>query len=179
MKKIIILLLIGLTFTLGCERDDICPEDKPTTPRLIIDFKSVLNPESSENVFSFRVEDADGSENFLSNYNNVTASQVLLPLKTTEDSTRFTLYEDYDQIDDNGTPDDDTDDIVLTNGDVITINYARENVYVSRACGYKTIFKNVIITIENDSNNWLQVIDPINDNTTVEDETETHINIRH
>ncbi len=179
MKKTITLSILLLALLVSCERDDICPEDKPTTPRLVIDFKSVVNPESSENVFSFRAEDADDSDRVLSNYDDITTSQVILPLKTTADSTQFALYEDYGEIDDNGTPDDDTDDIELANKDIITITYAREEVYVSRACGYKTIFKNVVITIENDSDNWLQIVDPINDNTTIEDETATHFNIRH
>lgn len=179
MKKTFTISILLLTLLLSCERDDICPEDKPTTPRLVIDFKSVINPESSENVFSFRAEDANNPENVLSSYDDVTASQVILPLKTTEDSTQFALYENYGEIDDNDTPDDDTDDIQLANKDIITITYARENVYVSRACGYKTIFKNVVITIENDIDNWLQIVDPINDNTTIEDETATHFNIRH
>lgn len=179
MKKIIIPLLIGITFVLGCERDDLCPEDTPTTPRLVIDFKDVANADNSKNVFNFRVEDANDSESVLSDYNNVTTNQVILPLKTTEDSTKFALYKDFGEVDDNGTPNDETDDIQLVNRDVITIAYAREDVYVSRACGYKTIFKNVTITIENDSDNWLQIIDAINDITIIENETETHFNIRH
>lgn len=179
MKKIIALILICFTIVLSCERDDLCPDDTPTTPRLIIDFKDVANPESSKNVFNFRAEDANDSESFLSSFNNVTADQVILPLKTTEDSTQFALYKDFGEVDDNGTPDDETDDIELANRDVITIAYARKDIYVSRACGYKTIFKNVSVTIENDSDNWLQIIDPINDITIIEDETETHFNIRH
>ena len=37
MKKIALLLIVTL-FGLGCEKDDICPEDSITTPRLIIEF---------------------------------------------------------------------------------------------------------------------------------------------
>ena len=178
MKKITSLLLLFLTLS-SCERDDICEEDKPTTPRLIIDFKDLVNPESPKNVFSFRVEDADDSSHYLEDYNDVKTSKAILPLKTTENSTQFALYEDFNEIDDNGTPDDDTDDIDLSNKDIITITYAREDIYVSRACGYKTIFKNVIITVEDDGNNWIQLIQSINDNQSIEDETTTHFNILH
>ena len=50
---------------------------------------------------------------------------------------------------------------------------------MSRACGYKTIFKNVTLTIEPDSDNWIKSRQPLNDNQSVEDEKETHFNIFH
>ena len=178
MKKITALLLLFLTLS-SCERDDICDEGKLTTPRLVIDFKDLINPESPKNVFGFRAEDADDTTHYLDDYNDITTNTVILPLKTNEDTTQFALYKDYNEVDDNGTPDDETDDIDLTNRDVITITYAREEIYVSRACGYKTIFKNVLITLEDDGDNWIQLIQSVNDNQSIEDETTTHFNILH
>lgn len=184
MKKIVSLLLLCLTLVMSCERDDICPEDLPTTPRLIIDFMDALNPESSKNVFGLRVEDADDDTRVLERFDDTTLSQLILPLKTTELSpgqflTQYRIYESYNDFDDNGTPNDTTDDIALENPDVISISYTRTDIYVSRACGYKSIFENVQINIEADSNNWIQSAVSINENQIVADETATHFNLFH
>lgn len=175
MKRTLILLFL-LTIAFSCERDDICPESTPTTPRLVMDFVDLLNTDISKSVNDFRVADADDDTRFLAE--TVDASNVILPLKTTADMTQFILYKDY-EIDDNGTPDDDTDDIQLGNPDVITIEYVREEIYVSRACGYKTIFKNVQVSVETDVENWIQFIQPLNDNQSIEDEATTHFNLLH
>lgn len=169
MKKIIAILLFTITFTLGCERDDLCPADTQTTPRLIIDFLDVSDLESSKNVATLVVKGV-GNDSILEGYSAVTSSQAILPLKTTEDSTQFSLYKDG-VIDDDG--------IITGDEDIITITYTREQVYVSRACGYKTIFKGLNITLESVSDNWIQIIQPLNDNQSVEDETATHFKIFH
>ena len=41
------------------------------------------------------------------------------------------------------------------NIDIITVNYIPKFVYVSRACGYKSIFTNNSIIINSDSDNWI------------------------
>ncbi|TYC14895.1 hypothetical protein ES677_05810 [Bizionia gelidisalsuginis] len=179
MKKIIALLLLALTITLSCERDDICSGETPTTPRLIIDFLdlSTITLENPKNVTKFRAETVDDMR-VLDDYNIKTIDQVILPLKTNDTVTKFRFYKDY-AISDNDTPDDTSDDFITGNPDIITIEYATENVYVSRACGYKSIFKNITITVEDDGDNWVQVIQPVNDNQTIENEDNPHFNIFH
>ena len=170
------MLLIVVLF-IGCERDDICPESTPTTPRLIIDFLDGANPDNKKNVFDIVVAGV-GNEFILEDYNFVSASTIMLPLKTDENTTQFVVYKEA-EVNDNGTPDDSSDDFVDGNSDVITINYSREQVFVSRACGYKTIFKNVTLTIEPDNDNWMLSRQPLTDNQSVEDETATHFTITH
>ena len=114
----------------------------------------------------------------LPGYNIAAATQIVLPLRTDSNTTQYVLIKDT-SINNNGTPDDLSDDFYDGNPDIITISYSREDVYVSRACGYKTIFKNVTLTIEPDSDNWIKSRQPLNDNQSVEDETETHFNIFH
>lgn len=178
MKKTVLILLSFLLLT--CERDDICAETTLTTPRLVMDFVDLLNIDNAKSVTDFRVEDIDDSTIVLNGLNGTTdATGVILPLKTTEDMTQFVFYLDY-EIDDNDTPDDTSDDIQLGNADIITIEYAREEVYVSRACGYKTIFRNVEVFVEPDTDgNWIQLIQPLNDNQSIEDETTTHFSLLH
>lgn len=183
MKKIsfllILLILLGIGITTSCEPDDICPESTPTTPSLIIDLYDQVNSENKKAVTKLLIVGV-GNDDFLPDYGIVTATQIILPLKTDANSTQYKLYKDY-SVNDNGTPDDDSDDFInpTTNLDTITINYSREEVYVSRACGYKTIFKNVTFNVNDDGDKWIKSWEFLNENQSVEDETATHINIFH
>jgi len=176
MKKIIALLLLCLTIT-NCEKDDICSNETSTTARLYMQFYNNINPDSRKNVFNFRVQGV-GNDEVLEDYNVQTASEVYLPLKTTENSTQFKLHNNY-AIDDNGTPDDETDDFITGNEDIITISYATKLEYVSRACGYKTVFENVTVTIEDDGDKWIDFIQTTTDNEPISNETEAHFNLFH
>ena len=176
-KYIKLSIAILFLVMLSCEKDDICSEGTSTTARLFIEFYDISNQESLKNIFNFRVQGV-GNENVLSGYNIVTSSQVLLPLKTDEGITQYKLHNDYG-IDNNGTPDDTSDDIITGNEDIITVTYNTEEVYVSRACGFKTVFTNITIAVENDGDNWIQLIQPLNDNQSVIDETTAHFKIFH
>lgn len=180
MRKISIFLIlisiIGIGATISCEPDDICSASTSTTPNLIIDVYDVENPDNKKAVTKLVIAGVD-NEYILTN-GIVTLSQLELPLKTDANTTEYVLIKDA-VVNNNGTPDDTTDDFYEGNIDNIIINYTREEVYVSRACGYKTIFKNVTLTIVTDSNNWIKSRQPLNDNQSVEDDTETHFNIYH
>ncbi|WMI65294.1 DUF6452 family protein [Aestuariibaculum sp. YM273] len=178
ISLVVIALLIGIN--ISCERDDICPDGTPTTPNLIIDFYDVNNQESKKNVFNLVLYGIDDEGNPVLPAIAVGSSTntLSLPLKTYTNSTQFVLHKDY-AVNNNGTPDNTSDDFIEGNSDLITINYSREEVYVSRACGYKTIFKNVTLNIEDDTDNWIQARQPLTDNQSVEDETTTHFNLYH
>ena len=176
-KGLAILFGIITILSMGCEPDDICPESTPTTPSLIITFYDISLQKNKKNVFKFRAQGVDNN-NPLTNYNVVTTDSIVLPLKTIGTSTQYKLYKDY-TYSDNGTPDNPNDDIIGGNQDIITINYSTENVYVSRACGYKTIFKNVTLTIEPDGNNWILSKESLTNNQSVENETAAHFKLFH
>ena len=176
-KFLAILFGIITIFSMGCEPDDICPESTSTTPNLIIRFYDFSNTESKKNVFGLRIQGVDNDKP-LTNYNMVNTDSIVLPLKTTGNSTSYALHNEY-SYDNNGTPDDPNDDIIGGNEDIITINYNTEHVYVSRACGYKTIFKDVTLTVNDDGDNWIQSKESINDNQSVEDETAAHFKLYH
>lgn len=173
-----------ISLTISCERDDICAEATPTTPRLIIDLFDLSSQEDSKNVFDLVVIGV-GNDEVLDGFFVINTDNIILPLKTEDSgtgevasSTQYILHKEY-TFDDNDTPDDTSDDIIGGNPDIITINYSTELVFVSRACGYKTIFQNVTITIEDDGDNWILSRQSINDNQSVEDETTTHFNFFH
>jgi hypothetical protein len=166
----ILALFFGIItiFSMGCEPDDICPESTPTTPNLIIRFYDILNQDSKKNVFNLKVQGL-GNDNPLTDYNVVTTDSIVLPLKTNAATTQYSLHKEYSNV----------DGVIDGNEDIITINYSTEQVYVSRACGYKTIFKNVTLTINNDGDNWIQSKESINDNQSVEDEKAAHFKLFH
>lgn len=171
MKKINLLaLLLFITANFSCERDDICPESTPTTPRLIIDIFDIDNQESKKNVFGLLVAGVDREE-ILPGYGIVSTDNLVLPLRTGETSTQYVLIKNA-ELDNDGL-------LIAGNEDIITINYSTELVFVSRACGYKTLFTNVTLTIEQDGDNWILSKQSINDNQSVEDETAAHFNIFH
>ena len=171
MKKISLLVLVIIVFLyLSCERDDICPESTPTSPSLIIDVFDFESQDDSKNVFGLLIAGADRTD-ILPGYAIVSTDNLVLPLKTSENSTQYSLIKEA-VLDTDG---------VLTSGneDVITINYSRKEVFVSRACGYKTIYENVTLTVVQDGDNWILSSTPLNPNQSVEDETTAHFNIFH
>ncbi len=156
---VLILLASALTF---CEKDDICDANTATTPRLIIKFFDVNNPSFAKNVTNLAII-GDGMEAPISTFNGNT---VELPLRTDADLTgyRFIL---------NST------DLNTDNEDRLTFNYARNDVFVSRACGYKTLFvlddaAPFVFDAATDGT-WMQNITV--EQPSIETEDETHLNI--
>ncbi|MDD7887012.1 DUF6452 family protein [Flavivirga sp. 57AJ16] len=181
MRKISFVLIAIITICyFSCERDDICPDSTPTTPRLIIDLLDVNNADNKKRVFDLVAAGVGVADDaILADYSFVDTDHLVLPLRTDENSTQYRLIKEA-SINDNGTPDDASDDFIDGNYDLITINYSREEVYVSRACGYKTIFKNVTLNLDaSDTDPWIISRQPITDNPSVENETTAHFTMSH
>ncbi|WP_282043489.1 DUF6452 family protein [Winogradskyella flava] len=191
MKKLnIFILLIAIVF-IGCERDDICAESTPTTPRLRIEFYDATSQEDLKSVPRLTVYgeglilDEDGMEIepiVVSNKTiifNSNQNTVDLPLRIDDDIeeertiTRFILEKDTNLRLDTENPE-------TSNVDIIEISYIPKFKYVSRACGYKSIFTDVEVTLDtnNDSDTWISnnIAVDIRD---VENENEIHVRIFH
>ena len=163
MKKIVLLLLLTITFS-SCEKDDICAEE--TTPRLVLEFYDISNPSNLKNVLNLKIKGIGATED-LGTFNGV--SKIVLPLDITQDSTKYSLILNSTSL-------------TLNNEDSLQFNYTRQNVFVSRACGYKTIFElnptptGVINTdAATPDGFWIQDINIVT--TNIETENETHIKI--
>ncbi len=182
MKKyfLILLAVIGLS---GCEKDDICDSSTPTTPRLVIEFYDFNNPAVLKPVTDLKVmgtgaaepivfNDAleeDNEERYLAN-----ANKIMLPLKINDDTAEYTLTLN-------------SGNDVLDVADVIKLNYTRTSEYVSRACGFKTLFRlnpdvndNTSPLIINgnpaaNAGNWIRNVEIVKSN--LETENETHVKI--
>jgi len=155
-------LLLAVSFW-NCEKDDICAEGTPVTPRLIIEFYDAANPTVLKSVTNLGVIEPTFTEGIP--FNGV--SKIQVPLRTTANITTLNFIQ-------NGSDTDTAND----NIDAITFNYERINEYVSRACGYKTLFYlNDINPIEltADGNNWIQNIEVMQPN--IETENEVHVKI--
>jgi hypothetical protein len=125
MKKIVILVFLVAAVFSGCEKDDICSESTPTTPRLIIDFYDLTNPTLTKNVTNLGI--LGEGLNTVILFNGV--SKIQIPLDITKDISKYQFILNYE----NSNP-------AFINTDQLQFDYTRNNVYISRACGYKTLF---------------------------------------
>jgi hypothetical protein len=170
MKKIIALLLLCIAVT-NCEKDDICSSDTGTTPMLILRFYDITDQEQTKQVPNLLVYGLDDAgERVLFDHIGMVAANtdsIAIPLRTDVNTTRFVLHRDFEN-----------DDFNTGNLDVITANYNGEEIYVSRACGYKTIFNDLALDLEPDGDNWVINSEILNDRK-VENETKAHVKIFH
>lgn len=168
---VLLLTLIALSF-LTCERDDICAATTGTTPNLIIRFYDINNPENTKSVPQLSVFGEGNEEEAI--LGAVNTDSINLPLNfDTEGNlaiTRFILKKDSNL-------DTDDDDVTVSNTDIIEVSYTPEFIYVSRACGYKSVFNGAQISFDNDDDNWIINTEVLIE--TIENENAAHIIIYH
>jgi hypothetical protein len=162
MKKYIIttlVLLFAVSFW-NCEKDDICADETPTTPSVVLEFFDSASGDKIKTVSLKYRETTTGISD-----TKVGVSTLKIPLRTDADTVTFELIL-------NGNTPAITDDTT----DVITLNYTRTETYVSRACGYKTTF---VLNQNNgytNTNNWIFATGILNNNISNE---KPHIRIFH
>ena len=155
IKKIAIIFV--LIVSLNCERDDICID--PTTPKLLVVFYDNTNQTERKAVSNLKIE-VESTDGFVE-ITHASNDSIAIPLRVDIDLTKIKLIK----------KETDQDEII----DEFTLNYVREEVFVSRSCGYKTIYPQT--TQENLTQNWIASLTINNQNVT--DETAKHISIFH
>lgn len=173
MKKTLVLIITFIGILLSCEKDDICSDSNANTPHLIIRFYDISNPSSLKAVNNLKVTGLGSTEEIGT---TTTKDSIVLPLRILENNTLFSLTKDY-TFNNNGTPDDPSDDIEDGSTSNITISYENEQVFISRACGYKNIYNNINIGFTASSENWISNTEIIQ--TSIENENNAHIYIYH
>ena len=157
MKKYYLLLSFIALLVSSCEKDDFCIE--PITPNMVIRFYNATNITQTKPVVNLSVN----PEGFDELYSNANLDSILIPLDVTSNQIIYNLSSE-------------------SNIDVITINYDVEEVFVSRSCGFKTIFNNVSVTSDV-SNDWIIGLTETLENTitipTIDNETAAHVKIFH
>lgn len=174
-KKVAFLLILILSFY-SCEKDDICDANTPTTPRLVIDFYNISSPTVLKNVTNLKVIGAGMTEGIV--FSTATddskyltnGSTISIPLKTDTDVTTYQFILNYG----NANP-------ALTDTDEVSFKYSRNDIFVSRACGFKTLFTLDPINsftqtaVPVSKTKWMQVISIEKSN--IDNENETHIKV--
>lgn len=171
MKKIILLLFVlALSFS-SCEKDDICDANTPTTPRIVIGFYDFLNPSVAKSVTNLKVVGEGMPSGVLFNGSETTsANTISIPLKTNENTTTYSFTLNFG----NSNP-------ALVDEDIIKFDYSKQELFVSRACGYKSIFTfdpTAPYTHTDPvaaSQKWIKFISV--EKNIIENENETHIKI--
>ena len=152
MKKYLILFIVFLTTLISCEKDDVCVEEN--THSLIIRFYDNDDHEQLKQLTKTYIW-AIGKDS-LSHYSNESLDSIVVPLNLAENVTKYVIENN-------------------TIKDTIEFKYSRNDIFISRSCGYKTIFEN--LAIGNNTILWIKDTEILN--ATIENETITHINIYH
>jgi len=159
----IFFLLITACLLSGCEKDDICADGTPTTPRLIIEFYSSENSTVRKLVANLKIQ-GEGATTALE-FDQV--DTIELPLKTNENFTNYSFNINS------------TASTTANNTDLIRFNYTVNDIFVSRACGFKSFFNlnlaNGVVKTnpEDDTDFWIENIEIVKSN--VETEEDVHI----
>ncbi|WP_299101634.1 DUF6452 family protein [uncultured Winogradskyella sp.] len=200
MKKIKYFVLCIAISLINCERDDICAASTTTTPRLVIEFYDNLDTTETKDVPRLTVYgeglvvDENGevtqptasSDSIVVDFEDddlyvfdTNTSIVALPLRISDElgnnfvTSRYILEKDTSfRLDE--------DVNTESNIDILEITYQIDFSYVSRACGYKTIFTQLNVARILDDNPWIAniIIEDSIENS-VENENTTHVRIYH
>tara|TARA_B110000908_G_C10154486_1_gene402970 strand:+ start:398 stop:865 length:468 start_codon:yes stop_codon:yes gene_type:complete len=155
VKTITLLLLFFLIVLSACEKDDFCIQN-PVTSKLIIRFYDDTNRETKKRVQDLSIF-SDINSDTIPRYKIVNTDSIAIPLNS---NALETVYN-------------------FSKGNIInkfTIKYDIEEVYISRSCGYKVVFKNV--EFSSASGSWITAFTP----TTIinlDDQSKAHVQIFH
>lgn len=144
----------------NCEKDDICVEGTPGTPRLVIDFYDFENPETVKAPSNLTISAVATNTSIIAG-----GGPYTLPLRNDQEFTQFTFTLNLGQENENH--------------DLVQINYRREDLYINRACGYKAqyLLGTDAVVNSQDTDNWIKGYSIIE--TTVQDETVVHLALLH
>lgn len=149
-KALFIILIISLY---SCEVDDICVEEV-VTPKLIIKFYDALDKDIEKEVDTLSVW-AIGKDKL---YEKVKTDSIAIPLNISADSVDYFFV---------------SSSIV----DTLQIHYIRNEVFVSRSCGFKMNF-----TLGNEtqlSHQWTNDFETVQTPQFIENEQAVHLKVYH
>ena len=149
MKKICLIIVL-FSLISACEKDDFCTQN-PVTPKLVLRFYDVTTRTQPKAVESLYVW-ASGKDSIIVNQS---LDSISIPLNSI---TTQTVYN-------------------FSKGSVVnqfTITYTTSQIYVSRSCGFKVNFNDVVF---NSNNTWIKNINATT--TTVDKQNAAHVQIFH
>jgi hypothetical protein len=145
----------------ACEKDDICIEGTPGTPRMVVRFLDQENPSTFKALSNIQIQGV-GKENVYSSQN---IDSIALPLDLGKGFTRYAFILPSSTA-------------TNTVADTLEFNYSRKDRYLNRACG---IISELILAptavIPINSPQWFQGYTVILD--TLSNENQAHLAIYH
>ena len=172
------LLFLALTASLGCQRDDICPEITDTTPLLIIRFYENVEPFELQAPQNLGINEV-GNEEYVSirrnderdeviTYQRFTGDSLAIPLRTDMNETSFEFTVNNTEA---------AGEEGIKNTDILNFTYGRNEEYINRACAFKINYVGLKVSLEDgeDGSRWIQDIRV--EETNVEDQNQAHVSI--
>lgn len=153
------MLVFGLS---ACEKDDICVGGESLTPNVVINLLDRLDPEVLKPAARIAVI-ANGFNDTLF-FKSTAKVELPLQINTNETTWDLVLY----------IP---TANDTVYRKDQLKFTYTPEAMYVSKACGYKTIFHefNAIKTTSASADTWIQSINRLTNELTTTDNAHLQI----
>ena len=187
-KGILALMAITALTLLSCERDDICVEGTQTTPLLVIEFfdADIANTTGEDVQKASADLWVEAVNPNTTDINGVTVivdpiqtspqavNTLSIPLRVSDDVTEYRFIKNY-ELDEDGNQ--------LGNEDIVRFAYSREEIFLSRACGYSTNFtlndSDGAVLIP-DADTWISNSPAIEiSEKKIQNETLTHVKIYH
>ena len=163
-KTYMICLLVLIN--LSCETDEICLED--ITPKLVVRFYNQNIPDELKSVLLLKVNIEGIEGDYVNETITAFTDSIAIPLVVTENKTQYILTLTGDEAEG-----------IADNLDTISLVYTQEDIFVSRSCGYKTIYHEAQISLTEDDDNWIKFIEPTADPLEIIDENLAHVKIYH
>jgi len=164
---LIFLLVLACTFS-SCEKDDLCIPEELDIPRLVIVFVDDRNQLLRKPVANLQVLETEGNTPIaLDNTGSTTLTQVdsiAIPLRIDASLSEFAFLRTLDGSE---------------NSDPINFEYVQDEEYLNRACGFKSIYTDLIADrlAETPDNPWITNV--IIRNPDVTSNQDIHVEIRH
>ena len=154
MKKSLLIIFGVIIIIFACEKDDFCISN-PVTPNLVLRFYDATDESTTQEVDSLYIW-AEGMDTIHSNH---TTDSIAIPLNTLASSTTYILAQGTQKL------------------DTLTLEYDPEEEYVSRSCGFRIIFNNIVVSAD-DEVKWIQSATPQNISS-INNQDQAHVRIFH
>ncbi|NLN24974.1 MAG: hypothetical protein GX163_04860 [Bacteroidetes bacterium] len=158
------LILFTAFFIAGCTRDDLCPENTGVTPNISILFHNSQEPDLRKSVENLKILVDDESQTVA--FSPATTDSISLPLNVNSDQTDF-IFEKIVTSE--------TDTLIYQNH--LSFSYNRKDIYVNRACGFRSEFYDLNVSNRAGNLSWIDAITVKKDSIT--NENEAHLIIYH
>ena len=160
-----ILFISTMWIFIRCEKDDICLDGTPGTPRLIIRFFDADSVENLKPTGALLVNKVEDSIDVYIRKNIFGTDSISIPLDAKNNLTELKFY-NYQGFENE-------------NIDTLSFHYDRYDIYLNRACGFKGqfILKDDALSGYQTSESWVKSYKIIKDS--ILDEKSMHLAIYH